>query len=302
MSKRTIYFSPHQMGFLYGLKTAINRPLDLSYIPSPVNVDAIVYGTMIQCGVEKFETQEYIESLVESKFLRARFSYFPENKYVKSRQIVSDIFSRFPPHRPQSETDIAKLTNVEILKEFIIDLITSIEYQSSCITLLPIPEIKELEGQLPPELFYPIKTLINSFEPLAPSLPCPRLSVRSMDVNRFQQLISSDLFSNYSSQHGILEKSSISKDYALTNVVESGSNIVKKNIDFLQLRELIISILPVTSSLIDTVFGKLPGALADHFANLLTSFIKNEKRIIVYQLDSIMSDLLSYRSQKNHAD
>lgn len=295
MSERIVYLSAYHLGALAGFGARINGPEMLKH-REPINVDAIVYSTMIQCGVEKFEIPIHVRprhrvkpNSTRPNFLKARIQYFYDKKVIKSQIAVSDAFSRFLPQNYHNNPEFSNIVNLE---NFIQDLVYAAERKTSCMTLFPVPKIDKLENHLPPEILFPVKNLLNSFETLNPSLPYPKLSVKSSDINKFEQLINSDLFSRYVFQHGKLEQSSIPTKNALMQVVDSGKGMLQSNLDFLQVREMTISVLPITAQLIDVVFGKLPGTLADYLANLLMGLLQSEKRIVVYQLNSIFEDLV----------
>jgi len=56
----------------------------------------------------------------------------------------------------------------------------------------------------------------------------------------------------------------------------------------LKTKRVAISLLPITSKVIDTVFGKLPGTLAEFFANALASWLQDERRVVIYQFPDLL--------------
>ena len=53
------------------------------------------------------------------------------------------------------------------------------------------------------------------------------------------------------------------------------------------MRRAVISLLPISSKIIDTIFGKLPGGLAEIFTNLLSKWLDDNKRIVIYEFDDL---------------
>ena len=75
-------------------------------------------------------------------------------------------------------------------------------------------------------------------------------------------------------------------------VVSSGKNVFSQNKRLLQLKKSSLSILQVTPELVDTVFGKLPGALAEISANLGIRLLESKRRIVVYDFGPSTRDVL----------
>ena len=207
-------------------------------------------------------------------------------------QTVSNAFQTFSPEEYKRDENRREVSNLE---NFLVNLLICLERKTALMTLSGLPDPGQFEGILPPELLFPIRNLLSALEPSELSSPLPRSSLLAVDVRRFEEIISSDLFSTYSARHSALESSLVPKDTALKGIAETGEKVFRRHIDLLQLRELTLAILPVTAKVIDTVFGKLPGALADYFTGLATNALKEDRRIIVYQLDSVFRDLVISR-------
>ena len=63
--------------------------------------------------------------------------------------------------------------------------------------------------------------------------------------------------------------------------------LVTQNPHLLKMRRAVISLLPISSKIIDTIFGKLPGGLAEIFTNLLSKWLDDNKRIVIYEFDDL---------------
>jgi hypothetical protein len=290
MTERRIYFGPYQLGLMNALHDGVNHP-DMLKHRNPINVEAIIFSSMIQCGIERFEMPHFDDPLFDnlnSKFLTSRIDYLSTKDEGNSLETVVNTFQKYLPEEYKHDMKYMPVRQIQYL---IADLVFSLEHKTSILSLPSIPKISQIENLLPPELLFPIKNLLSSFEQLNPSLPYPKLSIPSSQIARFEQIINSDLFSSYSSKHSELEKLSIAKENALNNIVESGKIIFQKNLDYLQLKNIILSVLPLTAKGIDIFFGKLPGSLAYYLANTLSNLLKDEHRIIIYQFNPIWNDL-----------
>jgi len=279
------------------LEHIVNSPSRIEY-RDPINVNSIIYGSMIQCGIDRFDISEAFDPDKEvreeqtSSFIKTRISYIPAGRKhsFEVRDLVSAVFEN--SLTGINLMDEPQYSDIMGLGEFIIDLMFAMEHKTSLMTLLPFPNMENIREMIPAELFFPIKNLMSSFEPSFPNLPFPKLSIQSRNLRRFEQILRSDLFSIYSSQHSNLEINSVNKKLAFKGIVNSGKNVLQRNLDALQLKNLTISVLPVTTKLIDIVFGKLPGILADYSASLLSDYIKNDRRIVVYQMNSVFDNLI----------
>lgn len=292
MNERTVSVGAYQLGMLDVLKDIANLPLILEHLP-PVDVEGIVYGCMIQCGAERFEVARIENrSLPNSKYLRSRLSYIPEEKTFKARNIISRAFQSFLPREYRRD---AKCYEVWDIENFLADLLLCAERKTALMTLSALPDPDQFEGILPSELLVPVRNLLSTLEPSNIGSPLPRSSISAVGIRRFEEIISSDLFSAYSKQHSELESSLVPKSAALKSIAETGDKLFRRHINLLQLKKLTLIILPVTAKIVDTIFGKLPGVLAGYFTSLLTDALKDERRIVVYQLDSVFRDLITSR-------
>ena len=64
--------------------------------------------------------------------------------------------------------------------------------------------------------------------------------------------------------------------------------VFSQNRNLLALRNASVNILQMTPKLVDAVFGKLPGALAEVAAKLGISFLEERRRLVIYDFHELM--------------
>ncbi|MGB2728956.1 MAG: hypothetical protein WBD09_10875 [Halobacteriota archaeon] len=292
MKMRKVLISPYQLGALDALNTVVNLPPILEQVPQ-MDVEGLFYLYMIQAGAEKFViTPIESRSAKYSEFLSKRISFLSEEPYRKVYDIVATVFQSYLPEGYEIDP---KFSNIGSVKAFLADLLLSLEKRLDMVCILPIPDPAKVEGILPPELFHPIQNLINTFDSESAKLPLPKSSVLSTNVKIFQEIITSDLFSRYSLMHQELANARSSKNKVIFNIVESGGKLLIKYEKLLYLKPLTISLLPVTAKLIDVVFGKLPGTLAEYSSKLLNNWLKDERRIVLYHFHPKFEEIVRRR-------
>ncbi len=292
MKKRKVLISPYQQGALDALYTVVNLPPILEQVPQ-MDVEGLFYSYMIQAGAENFVVSPIESSSAKySEFISKRISFLSEDRFRKVYDIVGTVFQSYLPEGYKIDPRFSKVGSVEA---FLADLLLSLEEKLDMVCILPIPDSAKFEGILPPELFHPIQNLINAFDSESAKLPLPKSSILSTNVKILQEIITSDLFSRYSLKHQELANALASKKKAIFDINEFGGKLLIKYEKLIYLKPLTISLLPVTAKLIDVVFGTLPGTLAEYSSKLLTNWLKDERRIVLYHFHPTFEDIVRRR-------
>lgn len=292
MKKRKVFIGLGQVGALDALSTIMNLPLILEELP-PIDVEGLFYSSMIQAGAEQFVVLDVASlSTKYSEFLSKRISFRSLKSYEKVYKVVHAVFQSYLPKGYERDPEFS---NIWTMESFLCDLLLSLEEKLDMAYINAIPDPAKVEGILSPELFYPIQNLINAFDPESVKLPLPRSSILSTNVRIFQEIITGDLFSQYSLMHQELANARASKKKAIFNIVEFGDRLSRKYERLLYLKQLTISLLPVTAKLIDVVFGKLPGTLAEYSGKLLSNWLKDERRIVLYDFHPTFDEIVTKR-------
>lgn len=141
----------------------------------------------------------------------------------------------------------------------------------------------------------PVKNLFSAISSSTPIVASSQSSIVFKDVALFEELISSRLFRQYELLQGALENSDVSLEQALDSLRLGSHRLVAQRPRLLRTKRVAISLLPVSAQVIDTVFGKLPGSLAEFFVNALSTWLQDERRVIIYQFDDLLKATMESR-------
>jgi hypothetical protein len=102
----------------------------------------------------------------------------------------------------------------------------------------------------------------------------------------------SDLFAKYVRDHQKLEINLLPTLRAYIDIEKSGRHLCKENKTLLAIKRSTVSLIPLTTNIIDLVFGKLPGILAEFFGQRLSDMLKDDRRIVIYRFDQVLSEFI----------
>lgn len=290
MNKRKVLVGPFQFGALNALNDVVNLPPILEHFPK-MDVENLFFSCMIQSGVEEFEISQDCP-VKESKFLSERISFTPQKAYIKSHEIIRKIFTHHLPDNYERDETYSIIWRLE---SFLSDLFLSLERRTSMVCILPIPDLARADRLIPPELFYSFQNLLNAFDSENATLPLPRSSISSKNVKIFQGIIASDLFSQYTLTHKELDHNKLPEKKAILDITKAGRALFRNYKRPLYLKNLTISLLPVTAKMIDIIFGRLPGILSEYAVNRLNNWLKNDRRIVLYHFGPMFHEISSRR-------
>ncbi len=134
-------------------------------------------------------------NLPDSDFLRQRTSNLPAAEWTETLASVYLSLKGFYREDYPTGSDVSKLLL------FLADLMLAVKRKTSLVWLNPIPNIYDLQNSMPPELFIIIRNLMLAIEHEAASVPIPKSFISAEHFRRFQDVIGSDLFGNYSANH-----------------------------------------------------------------------------------------------------
>jgi hypothetical protein len=290
MSDRKVFVGAYHIGFLESAEALIKQ--GSGNPQSKVDVSSLFYATMIQAGVEQFETIHKMPSNVSSDFITSRFSIVSGDPWQNNYRQIEEVFGQFIDNSlPPEQIPIP----IHLLKMFLFDLMMAAKRETSIVLMKSLPTPSEIDRVLPPELAIIFKNLLSVVETAEVLLPIQRDIISIVHFQRLKEIICSDLFKRYASDHEAMEDRSINKMSALRQVVLTGSTVMKANRTLLKLKDTSISMIPLTSKVIDTVFGKLPGVLADSLGQYLSKKLVENRRIIIYRFDSVYDNLINQR-------
>jgi hypothetical protein len=143
-----------------------------------------------------------------------------------------------------------------------------------------------------PELYAAINGLIRVIQPIQLVSPVPQWQAISTNVKSFEDILASDLFKSFSDSHKLLEFNSKNTTAIVKDIVHNGNTLVSKYGKLLKMKELAISLIPVTTTIVDSVFGKIPGKIAESLGKAFSDFLKEDKRITIYDYGDVHVRLL----------
>ena len=249
--------------------------------------DDIIYSAMIQAGVQRFRVAGDIpKNLKNSNLLSYRFE---ESSFEDINNIMSSVkeFLGFEkiPKKDQSE--------IWILAWYLTELIHSSQTKSSMVSILRIPKMSDLAGKISPAAFSAIDGLLKNIENIDLNLPVTKLEAPLRDVEIFHEIVSSNVFGSYSEAQELIEYSSENKEAVKLEISRKGKEFYNRFHSVLDIRKASLTLIPVTSSLIETVFGRFPGKIASAFGDSLASSLADKRRITIYNYGDTHAKLLT---------
>ena len=144
-------------------------------------------------------------------------------------------------------------------------------------------KVEEVQGDLPPDVALPICTILSAITSADELLPAPSVIVNQNVVHRFKDLLNSEIYQRYTSAHEGIEFEA--RKSALSNIRHRGAELLRAGEGVLTNRRVSVNIISVVPKIVDSAFGKLPGALAQVAGDLATKFIEDKRNIVIYQFD-----------------
>jgi hypothetical protein len=126
----------------------------------------------------------------------------------------------------------------------------------------------------------------------------PAVVVSPENIARFNEVVSSNLFRSYESDHEGLGENKTAITTAIKSIDRSSRLLSLKNPHLIKQKRLIITVLPITTKVIDIIFGRLPGVLAEFSTNLLLKWFHQERRIVVYRFDDVLGPAFEDRVER----
>ena len=285
------FISTFQQGVLCGFSEVAKRLKQSAGQESDFNIETIFYTTAFQAGIDEFIISgwERDKGQPKSEFIRKRTKGISWKKIKHNYEVISSLFSNYLPDGWINKKEYSSIVS---LQYFLIDLMSAMRTGSSLITANGIPDIAQVQAIFPPEIALPISNIFSSIEDMNTTSPIPQMFIPREDLQRFNNIIMSDLFSEYVSAQALLDDSKEPIHSSLSKIISTGRNLFLANPKILTLRKNILGVIQVTPKIVDNVFGKLPGALAELASNLGISILESRKRVVIYDLGFIFRDIL----------
>ncbi len=248
------------------------------YTPD-IRFNTFLYSSLIQTGANVIEIIDDPSKLLgKSRTINQRV--LPSNKenYGKISKSIYGIFSKYSKNIPKNNKKLLNtLKNTEML---ITDLLYSVEQGSDLIYIGEIPNIIQFKSSIHPDIYYPLTTLLSSITTHNVFIPSPISSIPKSEVNRFDEIIKSDIFLEYSEKQKLLSK------YSFNKVVESikigAEKLIASNPNILGIYNNLTSLIPL-SKLINPQLGEI----AEITSNVMANISGENKNVVIYMYKDI---------------
>jgi hypothetical protein len=282
-------FSPFEMGGLALISYVVNEAHEIAKQDN-IKFDNIFYTTAFQSGIDKFLMFPFnVEALEITDFVKKRISLL-SNDYLKNNYgIIQKWFSEFIPKDDKNKESSVSITR---LIWFVQDILTSMDLGSSMLTIVEPPSLNELSSKLPYQLLVPIQNLFSCIKYETVDVPVPRQTIMTDDIRRFQEILNSNLFLRYSSAQEEMEHNKSVTLKVVNNISKVGKQIFENNQTLFTIRRTVLSVLPATPILIETAFGKLPGAISKIACDCIQNLIKQKRNLVIYNFDKPLTTIL----------
>jgi hypothetical protein len=307
-NRRRVFISPSQYGALGVYGKVINFPPILKALnQSQLNFSGIFFSTMIQSGIEEFEIlpsygyhDELKQFIFNSEFLSDRVveNSKDEESYAK---ILEKFDILFDEHTIKKELNDDEKANILFTKSYITDLLFAMKKDLNLVSLALTPrsDLTKLDPIIDPELLFPLKNFLSLIECENLRLPLPATSIQHVDVKIFEDIITSDVFSDYVSSHRNLENKKNVKTKAFFQIAKNAKLVKKTFTNYVDLKDLSVNTMEITPKIVDVFGGKIWSLVADSTMRLIKStFVKYgsmDKRLIIYDYSPYSKEILHNR-------
>jgi hypothetical protein len=291
MSDRRVIIGPYQVGALSGLMQASNLVPVVPRLP----LDRLVYTSLIQAGATRIQLASTRGDALAQVPTRWRGEEFDSKAY---RAASERLDAAFGPHLPENYRRDRAYKGIWTIEAFLLDLLYAVRQKAAIASVVELPTRAECDASLPPVLAVPVGNLLSAFSATGADLPFPIASVDEEHIERFEHLLSSGIFADYADSHQELEEGTAPVSRLVKGVTKQGARLVRAAPDLVTLRRATINILPLAGKVVDVAFGKLAGILAGFAADTITKSVGGRRRVVIYQLDGLATQLVTQQLQR----
>jgi hypothetical protein len=255
-------------------------------------VSLSILGSLFQCGIDGLVISESPEKLnFRSDYLLQRTELIEEEVYNKRLFATQDALRK-----------VVKIDNylqhISFYEAscFLTDLNFACEKKHCVISLMGPPDLETLGQVFEPSFVSTMTGFYQSFDLKAGHLPFPKAEILRSRVDDFHQMVTSDLFSAYQTSHAELKTDS--SEPSLGRIVGAANKIKEKFGRQIDVKQLLLSLLPLGAKLVDTIFGRLPGTLAESLAKSVGT--DSGTNLVYYDCSSLWKDMLARQFAAQH--
>lgn len=292
MLERIAILGPLQQAAISATHESVNVKPFLERLPK-VHIPNLWYASILQAGVNKLELPMYPEDPIEGFF----DDVAPTSKYLENRVrctrvedlvfITSFVSMAFG----QDVTDVSEDTEVDAAYAtiilFLTELLLAVRMKRNIVSVRPLPTYEYVEPSIPIDLSLPIKNLLEMLQPTSLKVASSVKECDASNIKLFDDLIISSAYKQYMNSHAALDENKIDPEKARNIIYKASRELAYRFPSLVTIKETIANVLPVTTKLIDAVFGQLPAKVADAFVKLLEYWLKNGRRIVIYEFPNL---------------
>ena len=293
MCDRVAMLGPLQQTVVGAVHDAVNVQPFLDVLPK-LSVPDVWYSSIIQSGIEKLEIpifpnkadQDLIGDIIPTiESVARRVKFVPLNDLPFLSFIVTKAFENYFPDDNSEGKDGAPYAKFQL---FLIELLLAARRKRNIVSVVKIPDAKTIESALPTDLHIIINSLFSTFKSHDVTVAASNIVINETNIKFFDEIIIGLVYKEYKRAHMILEGTDTPSLKAIKTIEKASISLVKRYPSLLNIKKTIVNILPITTKLIDGVFGKLPGSIAEISSKILSSWLSDNKQIIIYEFPELL--------------
>ncbi|HEL3240321.1 MULTISPECIES: hypothetical protein [Stenotrophomonas] len=279
MTRQAIVTS-HTLGTIYAQSSVIE---DVSPLldEQPINIVGMFYSQMISAGVRTFrlpvKTSEAYRDLLPRHVAPIDLS----DQVEVFNALKTAAFASNDPTRHSKQ----ELRDVSALVVCLSEIYVAAKYRMPVATSFSIPTLGPIEHLLREDFLIVAKSLLGEFEVVASNLAVVKASAPASSADAFVQIIDSGLFTQYERAQAALEGSSHDRGSVLTGIGESAARLVDRFPSVLSAQQAGITLVNAVPPIAENAFGKVFGALAKPFAEVLAEMLGAQRRVVLYSFE-----------------
>src|SRR6266536_719231 len=216
---------PFQLGVLSALSEALVIAERVTG-QTGVDLEEIFYASSFQAGIDEFLVAD-VEGTPgpRSTFLLDHTRRLPKEKTRQSHDLIRSALSR---HLPSGWERNDQYSAVWGMQAFLADLFDAMGTGAAVLSPWGIPDIAETHELLPSEFAVLLSNLLGGIQVLTSTSPIPQRFVPRDDLERFNQILTSDLFGEYVSKQGQLDDANYTVSTALQDIAIAGRKVFSR--------------------------------------------------------------------------
>lgn len=251
------------------------------YTPD-IQTNTFLYSSLMQTGANVIEIISDPSNLLEhSKAIKKRVIESNKKDYGELSSTINKIFSKYTKKAEKSNKKL--VSTLENAQVFIVDLLFSARRGSDFLFAGELPNIKPFKSFLQPDLYCPLQNILSLVTTQGLFVSSPISSILKSEVTKFDSIINSDIYLEYSKSHKLLEIYSLKK--IADSIKLNTEKLIAANPTLLSIYNNLTSLIPL-SKLVDPKFGELAQTANSVLTKLSDS--NNRQNIVIYMYRDIM--------------